>query len=169
MNPLDVYFELRNGQIKLAQVLSETVSESDEGKIFSTYVAMLRLVYTVHHMSHLKCKCKQFYGNHKMFQRLYEESFDRLDSASEKLIGLFGAECLNPKKEAELINELIEQFCSDDHVKNSLEVEKAFQKIADATYSKLKNMEKLTLGLDDLIMSQYSESESAVYLLQQSL
>ena len=169
MNPLDLYFELRNGQIKMAQVLSETVSEdSDAGKTLNTYVAMLRLVYLVHQNSHWKCKCNSFYGNHLMFQRLYEDALARLDGSAEKLIGIFGNDCLDVKQHASLIGELMDQFCSDDQVKNSLEVEKAFQKISDVTYNKIKELNKMTLGLDDMIMANHSASETATYLLQQT-
>ena len=62
----------------------------DVPKFLATYTAFLRSLYLIHQNSHWLSKGHNFYGNHIMFQRLYESAQTNADKAAEKLIGLYG-------------------------------------------------------------------------------
>ena len=134
-------------------------------KILSAYVAFTRALYMLHQQNHWEA---QAYGDHLLFQRLYEDAQDLADDAAERTMGLCGevgfegAEAIAKKFEARVktLSSLLE---------SSLEIERAFQDVSQNTYSALKEKEMLTLGLDDLIMSQASVGEVHIYLLQQAL
>jgi DNA-binding ferritin-like protein len=134
--------------------------------LLSTYLAVLRGMFLLHQQNHWDAKR---YGSHLLFQRLYEETQDMVDDAGERVVGLCG-KILFKGSESGITN----KFSTSDNsstalLESSLKIEKLFQQIAKKTYSELKEKDILTLGLDDLIMSQSSISESHIYLLQQSL
>jgi bacterioferritin (cytochrome b1) len=54
-------------------------------------------------------------------------------------------------------------------LESSLAIEKAFQVMVKKTYETLDEKGSLTLGLDDMLMSQASDGETHIYLLQQAL
>ena len=134
-------------------------------KILSAYVAFTRALYTLHQQNHWEA---QAYGDHLLFQRLYEDAQDLADDAAERTMGLCGevvfegADAIAKKFEARVktLSSLLE---------SSLEIERAFQDVGQNTYNALKEKDMLTLGLDDLIMSQASQGEVHIYLLQQAL
>jgi DNA-binding ferritin-like protein len=129
-------------------------------ELMSKYVALLRAIYLLHQRNHWEAKQ---YSNHLLFQRLYEGTQEMLDEAAEKTMGLYG--------ELKVYNEsaISEKFYDAEHpMESSLKAEKAFQDFAKKLYDALKKSDQLTLGLDDMIMSQVSKSELHCYLLQQA-
>lgn len=162
-NPIDLYFDMKEGRIKLAKKADRTATVG----MLNEYVAMLRVVTIVHQHGHWKCKGQEFYGNHLLFERLYNSSISRLDTVAEKLIGLYGNVALKHSEQTELINKL-NKYTSDDHIKNSLEAEKDFITMAEDLYNRVKEIGEMTLGLDDMIMAQASEAETSLYLLDQA-
>ena len=134
--------------------------------MLSYYVAFLRALYQIHQNNHWKCKGTDFYSNHLLFQRLYEETSDNADSAAEKSIGIFKELDTAP----ELISKIISKYLSNDNLlEMSLEAEKDFLDYSRKLYLELKADDDMTLGLDDLIMSISNSHESHVYLLEQAL
>jgi DNA-binding ferritin-like protein len=134
-------------------------------KILSAYVAFTRAIYILHQQNHWQA---QSYGDHLLFQRLYEDSQTLADDAAERVMGLCGEvvfegeESIAKKFEPKIptLTSLLEA---------SLEIENAFQDVTQNTYDALKAKDMLTLGLDDLIMSQAAMGEVHIYLLQQAL
>ena len=134
-------------------------------KILSAYVAFTRALYILHQQNHWQA---QSYGDHLLFQRLYEDSQTLADDAAERVMGLCGEvvfegeESIAKKFEPKIptLTSLLEA---------SLEIENAFQDVTQNTYDALKAKDMLTLGLDDLIMSQAAMGEVHIYLLQQAL
>lgn len=140
-------------------------------KIAGLYLATLKAIYLVHQHSHWTTKGSNFYGNHLLFQRLYEAAQSSADLAAEKFLGLFGEDGLNFKFQNELLSKVLSKFekLSDNPPEMSLAAEKEFLKLSKEAYKAFEDENVMTLGLDDMIMSIASKSEEAVYLLQQSL
>lgn len=167
-----------NGDINSQLIVSESLldgffgtkvaaeSMDDEAcKILSAYVAFTRALYLTHQQNHWDA---QAYGDHLLFQRLYEGAQEMADDAAERVKGLCG-EVIFEGEEA-----ITKKF--EPHVKtmsslleSSLAIEKAFQDVCQNTYDALKEKDMMTLGLDDLLMSQASQSEVHIYLLHQAL
>ena len=149
--------------IKTAQ---QTMDEESK-KLLSMYVAFARTMYLLHQENHW---ASTHYGDHLLFQRLYEEVQDEIiDDAAERVVGLCGSLLLQGTE-----SDIAKKFSPKDErlvslLESSLAIEKAFQKICKKTYDEIKKKDMMTLGLDDMIMAQASISETHIYLLQQEL
>lgn len=136
-------------------------------KIMSAYTAFLRGLYLVHQNCHWKSKGENFYGNHLLFQRLYEETQEDLDEAAEKTIGLYNSLDDMPDVVKAVSTKYSPEKYKDNCVLAAIEAEKTFLKLSEAIYNKLKES-KITLGLDDFIMGVANKHEAHLYLLQQA-
>lgn len=133
------------------------------------YVAMLRGLYIIHQDAHLMSKSQEFYGDHLLFQKLYEETEEHIDQAFEKIIGNFGEDCANLKLHIENTHNFITDACnaSDDLVERSLLSELSFIKFSKELHSMLEKKSLLSFGMDDLITAVSGMHEDFIYLLKQ--
>lgn len=131
------------------------------------YIALIRCVGLVHQNNHWKTKGANFYGNHLLFERLYNSAVKDADGAAEKLIGVFGDEVLDLNMQAQMIGKILEEFAEDEPIETSLAIEKKFLEFSQKFYDAVKEDDKMTLGLDDFLMTTASSREESVYLLQQ--
>jgi DNA-binding ferritin-like protein len=141
----------------------------DVSSIANLYVATLRGLYLVEQNSHWLTKGLAFYGDHLLFERLYQASAEGADLAAEKMIGLFEEKGLDMKSQAEYLIKLLNKYQGEDLHELCLQMEKDFLSFTQAVYEFFEEEGYLTLGLDDLLMSIASKHEEAVYLLQQAL
>jgi DNA-binding ferritin-like protein len=144
------------------------IADAQPQKLLALYVAFLRALYLIHQNSHWQCKGPNFYGNHLMFQRIYESVQEDSDLAAEKSVGLFGNDVVNIPSQSKMIQKLMEKYSSDNHLANSLKAEMDFLALSKKIYEALDSSGALTLGLDDAIMSIASNRETAVFLLKQA-
>lgn len=140
-------------------------------KIGALYIATLKAMTLIHQHSHWTTKGNAFYGEHLLFMRIYESAQEDLDLAAEKFMGLFGDQCLDYDLQADLLHKVLLKYknLEGSPTQMSLEIEKDFLKLSREAYSAFEDDDKLTLGLDDMIMAIASKREEAVYLLQQTL
>lgn len=140
-------------------------------QIAGLYLATLKALYIVHQHGHWTTKGSDFYGNHLLFERLYEAAQKSADEAAEKFLGVFGEEAVELEYQNKLLEKVLAKFnaASDDPTERSIAAEKQFLQLSQQAYDAFKDDEVMTLGLDDMIMSIANKSEEAVYLLQQSL
>lgn len=139
-------------------------------KIANLFVATLRTIYLVHQYSHWTTKGPGFYGDHNMFERLYQSAQKDADLAAEKFIGLFGEAGVDFDTQTKLMAQVMDRYSnlSGDPVQISLAIEKEFLELANDAYEFFEKEGALTPGLDDMIMSIASNREEACYLLQQT-
>lgn len=143
---------------------------ADIQKLSNLYVASLRALYLVLQNSHWLTRGDSFYGDHLLFERLYQSSAELSDLAAEKCIGLFGEDGLDMNTQAELLAKLLDKYraVSDLHTL-CLKMHKDFLAFSQQFYDILEDEGELSLGMDDMIMSIASKVEEGCYLLQQSL
>jgi len=140
-------------------------------KMANLYVATLRAIYLIEQHCHWTTKGTGFYGDHLLFQRLYESATENADAAAEKMIGLFGEKGLNYESQCELIHKICSKYNSLKHkpLEQALSIEKDFLKLSEELFKEFEKMDVMSLGLDDLIMSISNKREESTYLLQQAL
>lgn len=140
-------------------------------KIAALYIASLKAIALIHQHNHWTTKGLSFYGEHLLFERLYNSALENLDLAAEKFIGLLGDVCLNYDQQADLLCKVLLKYknLEGSPIQMSLLIEQDFIKFSKNVYNCFEEEGKLTLGLDDMIMSISSKREEAVYLLKQSL
>lgn len=140
-------------------------------KIAALFIASLKGMALIHQHSHWTTKGIAFYGDHLLFERLYNSALKDLDLIAEKFIGLFGDNVLNYDLQTELLSRVLSKYknLEGSPLEMSLTIEKEFLKFSQQTYNLFESEGDLTLGLDDAIMSIASNREESVYLLQQAL
>jgi DNA-binding ferritin-like protein len=140
-------------------------------KIAALYIATLRAMTIIHQFNHWTTRGSNFYGEHLLFERIYDSALKDIDLAAEKFIGLMGDDCLNYDLQTDLLHKILLKFKSleGSPTEMSLSIEKEFLKLSKGAYDCFKEEGKMTLGLDDMIMAIASSREESVYLLQQTL
>jgi hypothetical protein len=143
-------------------------------------LALLRAQYWSYQNSHWEAVGDSSYESHLLFQRIYAgddsegEGDDgiqgEVDQLAEKMVGTFGPEAVDQKVLLKMSAYWIGRWCQVGclHERGLLSEDDAHQVIKD-TYHRLKNMGRLTLGMDDFLMSLDSEHETNEYLLRQML
>lgn len=140
-------------------------------KVAELYIATLKAMSLIHQHNHWTTKGQSFYGDHLLFERLYDSVLKDLDMAAEKFVGLFKDEVLNFDIQAEFLNKLLLKYknLEGSPLEMSLKIEKDFINFSQAAYKCFEDEGKLTLGLDDMISAISGKREEAVYLLEQTL
>lgn len=178
MNPIDIYFDLikqakenEEAEEKKEEVVEEPVEVKETGKtvaLLNQYLGFLRALAIIHQHGHWKCACEQFYGNHLLLERLYDSAQKLIDGTAEKIIGLFGNKALIHSRQADIISSVVSKYVSDDHLENSLKACNDFLSLSNEVYKTIKQEDKMSMGLDDMIMAHHSKIETAIYLLRQA-
>jgi DNA-binding ferritin-like protein len=139
----------------------------DINELSCFYISLLRTIAIVHQSHHWLTKGSNFYGNHLLFDRIYKTAAEDSDLAAEKFIGLFGSDALNLEMQSKIMGKLLEEYTGNDIIKVSIDIETRFLKFSESIYKEIKNDDKMSLGLDDMLMSIASNREGALYLLGQ--
>jgi len=137
-------------------------------KTAAIYIALLRAIYIINQQNHWCSTGAAFYSSHLLFKRIYEKAQDNIDLAAEKFIGLFGESVVDYKLQSMLLSKILSKYSSNSMFEQSLAIERDFLKYSKKAYDCFEQESKLSLGLDDMIMSIASDREESIYLLQQS-
>lgn len=159
-NPLDIYFGIKEGVIKLAKKENSAI-------LFNNYLAILRVMNILFQHAHWKCKGDYFYSNHLLFQRLYTDTNELIDLTAEKIIGIYGNDNLYDSKQLSIMSDMFSKFENSNMIDNCIEATNAFLTLSQELYNELKESKEITLGVDDMIMASASKAEEFIYLLKQ--
>lgn len=133
-------------------------------------LALLRAQYWNYQESHWKVKGASFYGNHLLFQRLYESVVEQTDVLAEKLVGTYGPEAVDSAVLVPRFNSFLSRWQQVGCLhKRGLVSEADFQVVVKKVYEDLKEMGALSLGMDDFLMAAANDHETNQYLLRQVL
>jgi len=131
-------------------------------------LALLRAQYLSYQTSHWQARGLPYYGNHLLFQRLYESVPDEIDGLAEKLVGYLGGEAVSLAPQAvKIANYAVEWAKIECPFHRGLASEKAAQAAFQVAYDHIKAAKAMTLGLDDFLMAAANAHETNAYLLQQ--
>lgn len=123
-----------------------------------------------HHAAHWKVTGENFYSDHLLFERLYEDLHEEIDTLAEKIIGFFGEQAIDPLVLIKLSHYFVHKAYQEEPdciVSRSLFMEEELQEILEDFYNSAE--EALSMGLDDFIMTLAGEHEEHIYLLRQRL
>lgn len=137
-------------------------------------LGMLRHLYLTHQTNHWTASGDPFYGDHQLFQRLYELNLDQIDNVAEKAVGLGSSNLVNLTDQLDFVKAL--QDCSarsfviphpGQLVESSLVAEMTFLHAMKHVCESLKGSGLMTHGLDNLLAGIEDSHEQSVYLLKQ--
>ena len=131
-------------------------------------LAILRAQEMSYQTSHWQSSGMSYYGNHLLFQRLYESVGAEIDGIAEKMVGYLGAESVNLAPQAVKVATFAVAWAKIDcPFHRGLASEEQLQAATQAAYDSIKEAGVMTLGLDDFLMAMANAHETNAYLLQQ--
>jgi len=130
----------------------------------------LRAQYWSYQQAHWQVKGQSFYGDHLMFERLYESVQGQTDVLAEKMVAAYGPDAVDGLDLGAKFESFIRRWSDTDCLhKRGLLSEQDFQQICERVYKQLKSMGEMSLGMDDFLMATANEHETNQYLLRQVL
>lgn len=132
-------------------------------------LALLQAAYLTYRADHWTVRGDDYYGNHLLLQRIYEQAEKHVDSIAERIVGYWGGDAIDEQEQGRMIQEAMSDFSSGKPLEDSLLAAKTVREKLREVYDVMQAGEKQPLGLDDLLMSISSEKDEHVYLLQQAL
>ena len=140
----------------------------------SVLLVHLKYLYALHQNHHWTSMGDPFYGDHLLFQRLYQATVEEIDGLAEKAIGLGNTTSVNLTLQTSQLLKLVTSEgtasmipTSSDLAKKSLMAEMNFLKVIDVMMSCLQECGLLTPGLSNMLEGIADVHEGHVYLLKQ--
>jgi DNA-binding ferritin-like protein len=145
---------------------------NDFQKALIILLGMLRALKWLSWNGHWQVKGNSFYGDHLMLERIYEGKLDeQIDTLAEKLVCLYGSDCIDSPYLIGSFNECVEQAkkAQTCPIRRVLHVLQYVQGHFAQTYKIGTSAGRITLGMDDFLMASANEQETFIYLVQQRL
>jgi len=150
---------------KASPMADQTVAQQLLGHL----LAALRAAQQSHWTAHWTVEGTS-YGDHLLFERLYEGFTKEIDALAEKMVAMFGAEAVNFPEQMKWQALLAHEWDQEpDLYRRAWAIEQFLQTHFLKTYEALKGLQQMTLGLDDFLMATANAHETNVYLLGQRL
>jgi len=164
------FFRDRTASLKVASgILPKKAAYEAIPKLapLASILAILRATAFLHQSHHWKTQGPTFYGDHLLFDRLYNEGLEGIDSLAEKAVGLGYGSDLDPIVQSKAVAAVIAIFASEDFIESSLKIESFALQAIDAAILKMKATGTLTSGVDNLLQGLADVHEGFLYLLKQ--
>ena len=140
----------------------------------SVLLVHLKYLYALHQNHHWTSMGDPFYGDHLLFQRLYQATLEEIDGLAEKAIGLGSTTNVNLTLQTSQLLKLVTSDgnasmipTSSDLARKSLMAEMNFLKVIDVMMSCLQECGLLTPGLSNMLEGIADVHEGHIYLLKQ--
>ena len=140
----------------------------------SYHIAWLRVLEIWFHHAHWTTKGNTYYGDHLLFERIYNDVSELVDPVAEKAVAMCGESVADTHMCSKLVAEMLCAYPSPSRANEAtmiaatgLALVKDYLETLSETYKKLKETGDLTLGLDDMLMSHANKLEEFEYLLKQ--
>lgn len=139
----------------------------------SALLAHLRFLALLHQTSHWTAKGDPFYGDHKLFERLYEGLVEDIDDVAEKAVGLGDERNVDLQLQAQHVLRLAQQFgqqpalpSADDLARRALMAEVAFLAAVERVIGELREVGLLRPGVENMLQALADRHDRNVYLLK---
>lgn len=140
----------------------------------SLLLVNLRYLSIVHQTHHWTTKGDPFYGDHLLYERLYNAVVDEIDTVAEKAIGLGCGDNVNLQLQLMQVNQLAQKYgtsstlpVQSDLAKRSFIAEVGFLRCVAHCVHSLVEQGMMTRGLDNMLAGIEDVHENHVYLLKQ--
>lgn len=139
----------------------------------SVVLVHLRYLALLHQTHHWIARGDSFYGDHQLFEHLYQRTLEDIDEVAERAIGLGNEQNVTLAAQLAQLVRLSHDVCSPQTIPNSsglaqasLAAECSFLRVLKGMRESLRSQHALTDGLDDLLPQVASRHERHVYLLR---
>ena len=138
----------------------------------SVVLVFLRHLSIVHQTNHWQAKGDSFYGDHKLFEEMYQHVLGEIDSVAERAVGLGQESNVDPLTQmrqvlnVELALTQATIPSSNMLVNRSLGCEQSFITNVSTLMSSMRDSGTLTLGVENFLSQVIDDHERHVYLLK---
>jgi DNA-binding ferritin-like protein len=139
----------------------------------SVLLVHLRFLSVLHQTHHWTAKGDPFYGDHKLFEELYQRTLVDIDDVAEKVVGLGCEQNVNLTLQLAQMFRLNKAVGSPQTVPHSSDLARAslvaecnFLKVVDVMYDCLQQNGTRTTGIENLVPQVADRHERHVYLLK---
>jgi DNA-binding ferritin-like protein len=130
-------------------------------------LALLKAQAVLYQTAHWQVAGPQSYAEHLLFERLYGNLGEEIDTLAEKMVGYGGPEAVDPQIIEQMVLGCVTRATGiEDFFARMLRLEEALQHILTAVASP-EAEEPLPIGLTDFLNGMASDHESHLYLLKQ--
>lgn len=140
----------------------------------SVLLVNLRFLSMVHQTHHWQARGDSFYGDHQLYERLYNMTVKEIDEMAEKSVGLGTDQNVHLPLQVGQLFKLIQGYGMSSTIPNqselarrSLIAEVGFLRCAEHCLCSLKESGIMTSGLENMIQGMCDVHEGHVYLLKQ--
>jgi len=133
-------------------------------------LGFLRAMHWNYWTAHWQVKGQTFYGDHLLFQRLYEGMTDEIDGMAEKIVGIYGSEAVGGHDSIDRAHNVLARWCGNpDLYSRAIQTEQEFQILTKGTIDLLDSKGHLSIGLENFLQDLADKHETNLYLLRQRL
>lgn len=134
-------------------------------------LSVIQTVSMIHQQNHWVAKGKNYYSDHLLFMRLYEETYKGVDIIAERTVGL-GTEsfvCLTSQIShmIKLIEIMKSSLNTEEPIKTSYQSVLFLSALTNEVFEQLNSAKLLTPGLEQTIGTLLETYETHLYLLKQ--
>lgn len=147
-------------------------SHNIRGADLSAFLSLLRATYQIHQAAHWQSRGESYYGDHLLYQRLYEDVSKEIDSIAERVIGRSRrVTAVDPMLQAQMTAHMVRKLRGSSR---SLSARKLARVSLQAEQSVLDAVDFLieegqSTGTENLLQGIADTHESHIYLLRQRL
>lgn len=130
-------------------------------------LAVLRAAAWTYQTGHWIVQGSDYYGNHLLLMRLYEETGPQVDGTGERIVGYGGS--VDQADQVARASKYVTRWASiADPMKRSLVAANVVRDAVHNARSALQQAGSLTIGLDNFLQGIADVKDQHVYLLQQA-
>ncbi len=141
----------------------------------SILLSCLRALALVHQLSHWTSSSEPFYGDHLLFERLYNGIVPEIDQVAEKAVGMGGPVMLHPVHQVAHEALLVATMCphndgiptAEELASRSYEAEMHFMGVIEALADRMQNNGSWSLGVENMLGEIADNHEASLFLLKQ--
>lgn len=131
-------------------------------------LALIRAQQLAYWTIHWTVQGTAYYGDHLLFQRVYEALSEEIDALAEKIVAHISPDFVELTDQMARMQAWTDSWCLiDDPFLRAQRSEEDFQSAVRSAYDILDETGYLTLGLDDFLMAIANAHETNQYLLKQ--
>jgi DNA-binding ferritin-like protein len=142
----------------------------------SVVLVHLRHLAMLHQTHHWTAMGDPFYGDHLLFERMYNKSVEEIDAVAEKAVGMGNERNVNMALQATQLARLTNAYGATGSVPQarelalrSLQAETSFVTVVDAMCNSMKDQGTCTQGIENMLQGIADSHESHFYLLKRRL
>ena len=167
-----------NIQIIVQNQLSQWDAACPGGRSeLSTILVWFKYVSDVVKDAHWTTKGTNFYGDHLMFERVYESIYDMIDPLAEKVIGLSCEKAVDLQTITSQVSELVaSDLVSQTQIPTQITVGHCVIKhlvdlieLIDTLMEQMRQRGGMTRGVDNMLSGFLDKLEENVYLIKQQV